>query len=93
MTESIKKETYVEADAKTTKALTFDMMHAMFERIDSMVDTQEKQVVICNTRMGGMERKRKSDRRKDTAVSATSGFFGGAGVMVAYYIKQWLSKS
>jgi hypothetical protein len=92
MTESIKKETYVEADAKTTKALTFDMMHAMFEKIDCMIDTQEKQVVKCGTRMGKMEKKRKTDRRKDNAISASSGFVGGGAAIVILYIKQMFSK-
>jgi len=92
MTQSVTKETFVDADEKTTKALTYDLITGICNKIDKMHDCQVAQVQKCSTRMGKMEKKRASDRRKDTAVSASSGFFGGATIWLGIYLKQLISK-
>jgi len=85
MSHGVKKETYVNADEKTTKALTFDMLDSMGARIDEMVTCHKSQVEECK----GKFNKIKNKGKKDTAIASVSGFGGGAFVVVTGYVKQW----
>lgn len=88
MSHGIKKETYVDADEKTTKALTFDLLDNLYRQMDKMTNGHDSHVEVCSVRFTKIERKRK----KDTAIASASGFGGGFVAMSAYYIKEWLTK-
>lgn len=81
MSHGVKKETYVDADEKTARALTYDMMDAIFHKIDEIKECYSDHKVICNSRFGKMEKRKKID----TGVAVASGFGGG---FVAVLIKK-----
>ena len=87
MSHGVKKETYVEADERTTKALTFDILDHLGNRIDDMVSCHVEQVKECKDKFDEIDRKKK----KDTAVAASSGFGGGFVAMAVYYVKNWFT--
>ena len=86
MSHGIKKDTYVNADKETTKALTFDLLDNLCTKFDSFQDIQREQVQACNGRFKKLEKKRKVD----TTVAAATGFGGGFIAMAAFYIRQWI---
>jgi len=67
MSHGIEKETYINADAKTTKALTFDLLDNVYKKVDKL----EKR------------------KRKDTAISASSGVAGGFIAMLIIQARKW----
>lgn len=67
MSHGIKKETYVNADEKTTKALTFDLLDNVYKKVDRL----EKR------------------KRRDTAISASSGAAGGFVAMIILQVRRW----
>ena len=73
----IQKDTYVEADEKTYRALTYDMFHAIIKKQD---DYSEK--------LGGRVTKLENRGFCDKALTAGSGFVGGAAVMLFIQIKK-----
>jgi thymidine phosphorylase len=87
MSHGIKKSTFIEADEQTTKALTYDMLDNLYEKLDELVTCQKTQSELCNCRFKKLE----SKKHFDTFAASTSGFLGGMVAMAAYYIKQWLS--
>lgn len=86
MSHGVRKETYVEADEKTTKSLTFDILDHLGRRIDDMITCHVEQVKECKSKFDTIDKKKK----KDTAVAVGSGFGGGFIAMASYYIKNWL---
>ena len=83
MGHGIKKETYVGADEKTTKELTFDLLEHLRAKLDETTAFQAKQIETCDKRFKGIENKKK----KDTAVSAVSGFGGGGVAVLLIWLK------
>jgi len=88
MSHGVKKETYIEADDKTTKALTFDILDNLYGKVEDLTGCMNEQVKTCNGRFKGLENKKK----KNTAVAAGSGFGGGFIAVAFYYLKHWLSQ-
>ena len=87
MGHNIKKETYVNADDKTTKALTFDLLDHLYSKLDETAETQIKQVETCNRRFTKIE----GGKKRDTAVSAASGFGGGFVAVAATWLKRYFA--
>ena len=86
MSHGVKKSTYIDADEKTTKALTYDMLSNLYDKLEELVTCQRSQVMKCDRRMKGLEDRKK----KDAAIAASGGFIGGFVAVLIYYIKQWL---
>ncbi len=84
----IDKDTYVEADEKTTKALTFDLLVNLHEKVDELKECYYKHLGVCEDRFKKIEDSKKGDR----TLSAATGVGGGFLAMVAYYIKDWITK-
>jgi len=82
----IEKQTFIDADAKTTKALTFDMLEYQCDLLEKLQQCHEDHMAACNKRFEKLEAKRK----RDTATSAVSGFLGGFVAMAVYWFKNWL---
>jgi len=85
MSHGVKKETFVEADDKTTKSLTFDLLDNLYNKMEETVDLQREQVKTCNSRFTKIE----NGKKKDTGVAAATGFGGGFVAMAIYYIRSW----
>ncbi len=83
MSQDIAKETFVEADARTTKALTYDMLHGLHEKIDNLADIYHAHLRICNGRFEKLEKAKK----RDTIVSGMFGFIGGFIASAAKWLK------
>jgi hypothetical protein len=88
MSIGVEKSTYINADDKTTKALTYDMLDSMYNKLEELTEHQDVQVKKCDVRMNILE----SRKRKNTVIAASSGFVGGFAAVVAYYIKQLFSQ-
>jgi hypothetical protein len=88
MSHGVKKSTYIEADQLTTKALTYDLLSNLYDKIDELVTCQKAQSVDCNQRFKDLENKKK----RDAFLISISGFGGGFVAMAAYYIKQWIDR-
>jgi hypothetical protein len=87
MSHGVKKSTFIEADEKTTKALTYDMLSNLYDKLDELIICQKTQANLCDERFKSLE----SRKRKDATIASAGGIFGGFVAVVAYYIKQWLS--
>ena len=86
MSHGIKKETYVEADEKTTKALTFDLIENLFTKLNETSEFHVKHLETCGARFKKIENRKK----RDTAVSVASGFGGGfTAVAMTWLKKHW----
>lgn len=85
LTKMIERETYVEADEKTTKALTYDLLVSLGNKIDEIKQCHASQVTKCDARIKALEDKKK----KDTRTAATTGFMGGFVAMSIYWVKSW----
>jgi hypothetical protein len=83
-THGIEKETYVNADAHTTKALTFDLISYQTELLEHLKKCHDDHLSICDKRFKGIEGRQK----RDTVASAGSGFLGGFAAMAAYWLKE-----
>jgi hypothetical protein len=83
MSNGVERLTYIEADAKTTKALTYDMLSSLYDKLEELTEYQSVQVSKCDARMKILE----SRKRKNTAIAASSGFVGGFTAMAVYYVK------
>ena len=79
MGHGVKKETYINADPKTSKALTFDML-------DKMYSLLEDQIKKCDKRFVSLE----GEKPKNSKVAAISGLIGGIVTVIGYQIKDWL---
>ena len=84
MSHGIKKETYVDADEKTTKALTYDLLDNLYVKMSDTAELQVQQVEKCGMRFKKIE----NGKKKDTAISAISGFGGGFVAVAATWIKK-----
>ena len=87
MSHGVKKSTFIDADPITTKALTYDLLSNLYDKVDELVLCQKNQIKVCDSKFKYLE----STKKKDTITIASSGFGGGFVAMAAYYIKQWLS--
>lgn len=87
MIQSIQKETYVEADEATTKALTYDILKGLHEKLDELKRVHYSHTLGCNDRFKHLEER----KTKDSIVSSAFGILGGFLAVVAYWIKQWFS--
>jgi hypothetical protein len=87
MNQMIEKDTYVDADEKTTKALTFDLLNNIHDKVSELASCYHKHLGTCEDRFKKIEDR----KRHDTTVSAVTGIGGGFLAMMSYYIKQWLS--
>ena len=79
MSHGVEKDTYINADPKTTKSLTYDLLDHLYISIEE-VRTQQ------NGRLTKLENRRK----RDTGISVVSGFVGGFMAMTIYYIRKWI---
>lgn len=70
----IKKQTFLEADEHTQKAMTFDLLQGISDRLD-------KQLIKCESRFKCLE----GARRKNAAYATLGGFGGG---LMAFFA-QW----
>ena len=86
MSHGVKKDTYVNADEETTKALTFDLLDNLYTKLSDTAEFQARQIETCNGRFGKIEK----GKKKDTAISVASGFGGGfAAVAMTWLKKHW----
>ena len=83
MAHDIKKETYVDADEKTTKALTFDLLDSLFVKMDETSEFHVKHLEACGRRFKKIE----NGKKKDTAVAAGSGVIGGSLTVIGIWLK------
>jgi pantothenate kinase type III len=88
MSNSVERSTYIESDAKTTKALTYDMLNGVYNKLEELTDNQSLQFSKCDARMKIIEKR----KQKNTALAVSSGFVGGFTATVAYYIKNLFSQ-
>ncbi len=89
MSHGVKKDTYVNANEETTKALTFDLLDNLYTKMEETTEFQKKQVETCGARFIKIENRKK----KDTGVAAATGFGGGFMAMAVFYIRQWIKGS
>ena len=86
MGHGIKKETYVGADEKTTKELTFDLLNNLSEEIKSTNEFHVEHIKACGSRFKKIENRKK----RNTAISVASGFGGGfTAVAMTWLKKHW----
>ncbi len=83
MSHGIKKETYVDADEKTTKALTFDLIDNLFTEMKDTKEFHVEHIKTCGSRFKKIE----NGKRKDTAVAAVSGTVGGSLTIIGLWLK------
>lgn len=88
MSHGIKKQTYVEADEKTTKALTFDLLNKLYEMAEERTKQHTEHLEVCSTRFKKLESKRK----KNTIVAAASGAGTGFAATLAYIADKVFNK-
>lgn len=88
MSHGVEKTTYVEADEKTTKALTFDLLNSLDEKMEDLTKCYHEHLGICDRRFKSLELKKK----RDTAIASASGFGGGFVAMAVHYIKSWIER-
>ena len=86
MSQGVEKDTYVEADERTTKALTYDLLNSLSVKIDMIITSHSEQLIICNNRFKNIEKSKK----KNTAISGFTGLGGGFIAMIVYYIREWI---
>ena len=72
MPDSIEKETYVQADDRTRHALTYDMIMGLYRKFD-------EHKLPCENRFKKLE----NNKRKNTGMSAITGFIGGFAAVLA----------
>lgn len=87
MSHEVERSTYIDADERTTKALTYDMLTNLYRKLSDLIECQEKQITTCTKRFETLETR----KRKDSAIAASGGILGGFVAMTMAYIKQWLS--
>lgn len=80
----VQKQTYVDADEKTARALTYDIFKALFNKMDEYKDCHIEHVKLCNARFLTLENRKK----KDTAISSASGFVGGFTAIAVNYLRK-----
>ena len=83
MSHGIKKETYVNADEKTTKALTFDLLDKLYEKHQETQEIHKIHLEVCNARFDCLENKKK----RDSASASLFGLLGGFLAIVVLWIK------
>lgn len=92
MSLNIKKETYVAADEKTTKALTYDILNKLYERTGEMTKCHQDHVKTCGVRFKVLEDEDEAKGRKNTAKASASGFVGGFVAMGINFLREWVMK-
>lgn len=80
MAHGIQKETYVDADERTTKALTFDMLNNLYDAVNSIRRCHEEHLERCEGRFKRLENKDKRNTLIATAI-------GGAAVTAFQWVK------
>jgi len=80
----VQKQTYVDADEETARALTYDIFRALFDKIDEFKRCHDEHIRGCNIRFLTIENRRK----KDTALSSVSGFVGGFVAVGVNYLRK-----
>jgi len=88
MSHGVKKETYVNADEVTTKALTFDLLSKVYEMTEESKTLFIEQKEICGNRFKKLE----NNKKKNAVIASASGGVGGGLTMLGLYIKEWLTK-
>lgn len=81
----IQKDTFVEADEKTTKSLTFDLLMAINSNILDLKGCYEKHLGVCKDRFEKLE----NQKKVNTVLSAGGGVIGG---IIAYFSSLWGGK-
>lgn len=72
--DGIEKGTYVDADERTYRALTYDMLSSVDYKIDQIVNNCHVRNETCERRFAGIERRRMADK----GIMALFGLVGGA---------------
>jgi hypothetical protein len=80
----IKKETFVDADEGTTKALTFDLLSGLHEKLDELTRIYRSHLDPCDKRFKKLE----NQKRLNTVAAGGGGVIGG--VLASLY--QWFIK-
>jgi len=88
MSHGVKKETYVNADEPTTKALTFDLLNKLYEIAEDSKDRHYEHIGECGKRFKKIE----NSKKKNTVIASASGGVGGTLTVLGLYIKEWLAK-
>ena len=83
MSHGVKRDTYINADPDTTKALTYDMLDHIAGKVDEIKTIYEGHLGACDIRFKKLENKKK----RDTAISAISGGIGGFLAIATKWVK------
>ncbi len=86
MGHDIKKDTYIEADEPTTKALTYDLINGMYIKLEETAEFHARHLPVCEAKFKALDNR----KRKDTAVSVASGFGGGFVAVATTWLKKYL---
>ncbi len=91
----IKKETYVNADEKTTKSMTFDLLEQLGKQMDETQEFHVEHLKGCGHRFkdiedNAVEAEKKADKRakRDTAAGVAFGFIGGYTAVATTWLKK-----
>lgn len=88
MSHGVKKETYVNADEKTTKALTFDLLNKLYELAEERTKQHIEHLEKCNGRFKKIE----SNKKRNITIASAGGTAGGIIAAASYYIDKFFSK-
>jgi hypothetical protein len=86
MSPGIKKETYVHADPDTTKALTFDLLDDLREKMSIIIENSNNQVKACEGRFKKLE----NNKKRNTSIASFFGFLGGMAGIFILWLKEHL---
>ena len=88
MSHGVKKETYVNADEVTTKALTFDLLNKLYEITEETKEVFDNQKEVCGNRFKKLE----NNKKKNAVIASASGGVGGGLTILGMYIKDFFTK-
>lgn len=87
MKRGVSRDTYVNADQKTNRGLTFDMLDSIQASLEEMKNAHIEHMKVCNGRFKVIEGRRK----KDTAIASGSGVIGGFLAVASTWIKSFFT--
>lgn len=88
MIHEIEKSTFVEADPETTKALTYDLIKGLYEKMDNLNKCYHDHIGICDGRFKELE----THKMKNATKASAFGFIGGFFAVIVYWFKLLIEK-
>jgi hypothetical protein len=75
MIQNIQKDTFVDANEATARALTYDLFKGLYEKVDHLLQCHEDHMRNCEHRFEGLEGR----KIKDIMTASIAGLLGGIG--------------